>query len=248
MGGKIFFSSLFSKTHTLKHTHSDFGDGVNNVFEENHVSDCTFDTIDSGGFYTCGQRGAAFTNRGNVLRGNTFERIRNTAGLGVQVASNQAVYLDDQMSGWVVENNSFIDCQIAMFVGGGRSNSFLNNQCTRCGTVFYLNNQGMFGEFDNPTVNCTDLRPPFVTTCSTGAAEWMITQSPAADVWATTWPEMQTIRSDYLGYPAHTQLINSTYCCSNDADICEMLSSNTDISQAESWQVKFEGNVRVDDC
>jgi hypothetical protein len=56
-------------------------------FEGNRVADCTFDTIDSGGFYTCGQRGAAFTNRGNVLQGNTFERIRNTAGLGVQVES-----------------------------------------------------------------------------------------------------------------------------------------------------------------
>ena len=133
-----------------------------------------------------------------------------------------------------------------MFVGGGRSNLFLNNQCIRCGTVFYLNNQGMFGEFDNPTVNCTDLRPPFVTTCSTGAAEWMITQSPAADVWATTWPEMQTIRSDYLGYPAHTQLINSTYCCSNDADICEMLSSNTDISKTRTRHLK--NRCRVTKC
>jgi hypothetical protein len=35
----------------------DFADGVNNLFERNHVADCTFDTIDSGGFYTCGQRG-----------------------------------------------------------------------------------------------------------------------------------------------------------------------------------------------
>jgi len=71
----------------------DFADGVNNLFEGNIITDCTFDTIDSGAFYTCGQRGAAFTNRGNVLRGNRFERIHNTAGTGVQVASNQAVYM-----------------------------------------------------------------------------------------------------------------------------------------------------------
>ena len=107
----------------------DFADGVENLFEQNHVSDCTFDTIDSGGFYTCGQRGTAFTNRGNVLRNNTFERIFNTAGLGVQVASNQAVYLDDQMSAWSVENNTFIDCQIGVFNGGGRRNLFRNNLC-----------------------------------------------------------------------------------------------------------------------
>ena len=249
-GTTIFFFSVSSRTHTHSQPflRSDFGDGVNNVFEENYIADCTFDTIDSGGFYTCGQRGTAFTNRGNVLRGNKFERIRNTAGLGVQIASNQAVYLDDQMSAWVVENNSFVDCQIAMFVGGGRRNLFLNNQCERCGTVFYINNQGMFGNFDNPTVNCTTISPPFETTCSTGAAEWMTTHAPASEVWVTTWPEMRSIRSDYLGYPAHTELINSTYCCAKDADICELLSSNTDMEQVESWKVNIEGNVRDDDC
>ena len=35
----------------------DFADGVNNIFERNTVADCTFDTIDSGGPYTSGQRG-----------------------------------------------------------------------------------------------------------------------------------------------------------------------------------------------
>ena len=148
-----------------------------------------------------------------MLRGNTFERIRNTAGLGVQVASNQAVYLDDQMSGWVVENNTFVDCQIGLFVGGGRRNLLRGNRCTRCGTVFYLNNQGMYGQSDNPTVNCTKVAPPFQTTCSTGAAEWMSASAPAAADWRRAWPEMTSIRDDYLGYPAHTELSGSAYCC-----------------------------------
>ena len=226
----------------------DFADGVNNLFEENRISDCTFDTIDSGGFYTCGQRGAAFTNRGNVLRKNVFERIFNTAGLGVQVASNQAVYLDDQMSAWLVENNTFIDCQIALFVGGGRRNVFRGNRMVRCGTVFYLNNQGMYGNFDNPTVNCTTVAPPFNTTCSTGAAIWMATHSPAASVWSSTWPEMLSIRSNYLGYPAFTELSNSTYCCSKNATICELLSSNTNMAEAESWKVSFQNNKKTDAC
>lgn len=226
----------------------DFADGVNNLFEGNTVSDCTFDTIDSGGFYTCGQRGAAFTNRGNALKGNTFLRIRNTAGLGVQVASNQAVYLDDQMSGWLVENNTFVDCQIGLFVGGGRSNRFRGNRFSRCGTVFYLNNQGMPGQFDNPTVNCSDQRPPFQTTCSTGAAEWMATKAPAAAEWASAWPEMKTIRTDYLGYPAHTELVDSVYCCAVDAQICELLSSNTNIEQATQWQVSFDRNTKTTPC
>ena len=104
----------------------DFGDGVLNTFENNTLADCTFETTDSGAFYTvranqeqhanhrasgrarahappprsahpappphtaapraqCGQGGNAFTGRGNVLRNNTFLRVKNTKGLGVQV-------------------------------------------------------------------------------------------------------------------------------------------------------------------
>ena len=133
-------------------------------------------------------------------------------------------------------------------MGGGRRNLFHGNRFTRCGTVFYLNNQGMPGEFDNPTVNCTVLAPPFQTTCSTGAAEWMTTQAPAAAAWAKAWPEMSSIRSDYLGYPAHTELVGSEYCCTAGAPICELLSSNTNLSQARGWQVRFEGNAKTDAC
>ena len=67
----------------------DFEDAAEITVANNTVSDCTFETGDAGAFYTCGQRGTAFVNRGNVLRNNTFARIRNTAGLGVQIASNR---------------------------------------------------------------------------------------------------------------------------------------------------------------
>ena len=96
-----------TSSHSRRHRCSncmeqgDFGDGVDNVFEDNTLTDCTYETLDSGAFYTCGQQGAAFVNRGNVLRSNCFRRIYNTAGTGVQRwDANSAVYLDDQMSGW----------------------------------------------------------------------------------------------------------------------------------------------------
>lgn len=152
------------------------------------------------------------------------------------------------MSGWLVTNNSFTDCQIGLFVGGGRSNLFRGNRFVRCGTVFYLNNQGMVGQFDNPTVNCSEVKAPFQTTCSTGAAEWMLTKAPAAVEWAKAWPEMESIRSDHLGYPAHTELADSVYCCAKDAEICELLSSNTNLAQARQWQVSFASNTKTDAC
>jgi hypothetical protein len=79
---------------------------------------------------TCGQGGRAFWNgRGSKVFGNTFRNIRNTAGTGVQGASVQALYLDDEMSGWEVYENKFINCQAGTFIGGGRDNSFHDNYC-----------------------------------------------------------------------------------------------------------------------
>jgi len=49
---------------------------ANCTFEGNILSDCTFETADTGAFYTCGQQATAFTNRGNVLRNNVFVRAR----------------------------------------------------------------------------------------------------------------------------------------------------------------------------
>ena len=89
----------------------------------------------------------------------------------MELASNQAFYLDDQMSGWRIENNTFEDCQVGTFVGGGRGNVIRWNRYVRVGTVQYFNDQG--ATFDNATVSCDDVRPPFNTSCNTGAAIWM---------------------------------------------------------------------------
>lgn len=63
----------------------DFSDGVDLLVEGNTISHCAYETVDVGGSYSCGQRGTAFVNWGNVLRGNTIEFVANTNGVGVQV-------------------------------------------------------------------------------------------------------------------------------------------------------------------
>ena len=73
--------------------------GVSNLFEGNILSVCAFETLDAGAFYSSGQLGTAFTNRGNVLRGNTFRcsfdsMAACTARLGVYW------YTGDQLQLW----------------------------------------------------------------------------------------------------------------------------------------------------
>ena len=59
---------------------------------------------------TCGQQATAFVNPGNILRSNVFKHIRNDGSHGVQPIWVNAVYLDDQVAGWELTNNSFCAC------------------------------------------------------------------------------------------------------------------------------------------
>lgn len=67
------------------------GPGVNCLFEYNTLDKCSYESSDTGAFYTCGQMANAFVNRGNELRHGLFKNIRNTEGSGVQGITIQAV-------------------------------------------------------------------------------------------------------------------------------------------------------------
>eukprot|EP01047_Picozoa_sp_COSAG01_P048789 COSAG01_NODE_4778_length_4749_cov_231.390108_6_plen_135_part_00 len=67
-------------------------------------------------------------NVGNKLRHNTFRHIRPQGQEGVagNNANAQAIYLDDVMSNWVIENNSIVDCNRGIAISG-KYNRITNN-------------------------------------------------------------------------------------------------------------------------
>ena len=155
--------------------------GVDCHFEGNLVSNCTYEGRDAGAFYVCGQKATAFVNRGNVLRNNTFRHVRNTVPRGVHgFGTVQAVYLDDQMSGWTVDNNTFEDCNIGTWLGGGRRNTVINNRYYRCGTAVHMDNRGTRGGAARAD-QCDEVCVPLADDCqcNTGAAEWMASTKAA---------------------------------------------------------------------
>ena len=77
----------------------------------------------------------------------------------------QAVYLDDQQSGWLVTQITFTDCTVCSFIGGGRHNTVSANRFVRCGTVQYLNDQGL----SDPSLNGT---PASFDSCPAGPTYW----------------------------------------------------------------------------
>lgn len=213
-------------------------DGVDCLFENNSISDCAFESSDTGAFYSCGQQGTAFVNRGNVLRGNSFLRIRNTVGTGVQPPGVQALYLDDQMSGWLIENNSFVDCQTGALIGGGRRNMVRNNRYERCDLAIHFDNRGM--NWQKSSSNCTGNAPPFQTTCNPAAVNWTLTNAPAASEWASRFPELQNI-SQRLTEPAFNDFRDNTFCKTGKF----MDSSPEDVA---NWGSTLENNVETKDC
>jgi hypothetical protein len=212
---------------------------VDCVFRGNILDTCSYEAADTGAFYVCGQSGTAFINRNNTIFNNTFKNIRNVVGTGVQTASVQAIYLDDQMSGWSIFENSFLNCQIGSFIGGGRRNVVRDNYYELCDTAQHLDNRGM--NWENSATNCTTIGQPFSNTCNTGAAIWMITQSPAAKTWASRFPYLSNIEKDRLCMPAYNNISNNKYCkCGKFLDVSE--------DDANSWGTYVSENINVTSC
>jgi hypothetical protein len=115
------------------------GGGALNLIEGNTFDTLLYEATDSGAFYV----GYSWTNRGNVVRGNTFRNIRATEKTTLGYPSVQAIYLDDEQSGYVLENNVCEDSTTCFFVGGGRDVVVRNNVCRNTGTCLHLDNRGL---------------------------------------------------------------------------------------------------------
>jgi hypothetical protein len=145
------------------------------------------------------------------------------------------------MSGWNVTNNTFLNCQIGSFIGGGRRNTVTGNYYEHCDTAQHLDNRGMGGQ--QGVTNCTAVCEPLSSGCScnTGAAEWMVTQSVGAAKWEARFPFLKTIRTDRLGQPAYNTITGNTYCkCGKFID-----ASKTD---SDSWGTRVNNNAEVETC
>lgn len=59
------------------------------------------------------------------------------------VSKNTKVYLDDQMSGYHVVNNTFINCQAGILLGGGRKTILAGNHFINVDLAIQMDNRGM---------------------------------------------------------------------------------------------------------
>jgi len=100
--------------------------GNDHTVANNDLHDGCQEGLDSGAVYS----GREWTYRGNQFVGNRVSNINSHAGTDVT-----GIYLDDLMSGWIIHNNTFINNSRAFLLGGGRDNSFMNNQIVASGAA-----------------------------------------------------------------------------------------------------------------
>ena len=214
--------------------------GVDCLFARNTLDGCAYEAADTGAFYSCGQQGTAFVNPGNRIVNSTFRNIRNVVGTGVQSASVQAIYLDDQMSYWTITNNTFENCQVGSFIGGGRGNVVQHNSYVRCDTAQHLDDRGL--NWQHGSCDCASACEPLSgCQCDTGAVKWMLTQAPAAKAWASRFPALVSVSADRLCQPTGNIISHNRFCqCGKFID--------ADAKSTESWNTTVSDNTEFTTC
>ena len=143
--------------------------------------------------------------------------MRNCDGGGVQPVQVQAVYFDDQISGWEVHNNSFIDCQVAVAAGGGRDNHFTNNYYEACDLAHNFDARGMSKPGANAECNCTCGTTgcaPFPDSgggCLPGAVSYVLA-APSGTRWASRFPRLARATTERPCVPVDNSLVDNQYC------------------------------------
>lgn len=120
------------------------------TFEHNIVDDVNYEQSDMGAYYhgsSAGGYAYGWTQFGNVIAHNVFRNIRfgdRRPASGDFKFTTQAVYMDDELSGYTIENNTFDNVDVGVLIGGGREHVVRRNTFVGCGTAcVHVDNRGM---------------------------------------------------------------------------------------------------------
>ena len=98
-----------------------FFQGNDHTLDSSEVHHCAQQCADCGAFYS----GRDWTYRGNRITRNTFANVRSIFANGR--LTTHAVYLDDEVSSFFIDGNTFTNLHSVLDLGGGRGNHFTHN-------------------------------------------------------------------------------------------------------------------------
>ncbi len=112
--------------------------GNDHIVEYNEIYKVLMETGDAGAIYI----GRDWTEQGNIIRYNFVHHIHNDVSL-----AHMGIYLDDMASGVEIYGNVLYDVEMAVLIGGGRSNVFRDNLILNCARSVQLDARSMPGEW-----------------------------------------------------------------------------------------------------
>jgi hypothetical protein len=109
-----------------------------------------------------------------VLRFNRFNGVRTRVPTAIGSPFVHAIYLDDQISGFSIYNNSFNDTQVAINLGGGREQYIADNVVAFSDYALRVDDRGLVnpsqeayckvgGQFYEQLTSVHYTEPPYAT-------------------------------------------------------------------------------------
>ena len=143
-----------------------------------------------------------------MLRGNTFAHIRKVEPSPNGFGHVMAVYFDDQLSAHTTSDNTFIECDIAVFIGGGRRHVVRDNYFHNNLYAVHVDDRGLnweraFADPNGPLVH---------------ELQRLRYQQPP---WSRHYPELVGIVHDRLGTPAYNRVFGNRWCCLHNHSQCK---------------------------
>lgn len=159
------------------------------------------------------------------MRYNWFDGIRTT----LDEASVQAIYQDDQMSGYTIYGNNFRDCDCGVFIGGGREHNVFDNRFDHVDLAIHIDNRGM-------------VVPSHHKSCERGGKfeQELLSYNYQQPPWSVHYPSLVGIMDDHPCVPVHNAIYNNQYCGGNFTDVSA--------SEASVWLDVFTNNSISQDC
>ena len=216
--------------------------GNDNLFEYNTISHACYECTDTGAFYV----GRSWSERGNVVRFNTFDTIKPTERLAQKSCSQNAFYLDDQMSGYDFYGNTIINATTGILLGGGRRNRIHSNRFIDNDLDIAFDNRGMNWMADYCNFNCTGYtpNPAQQAGCFRPKLEALHYKQPP---YSTAYPELVDLYAYHPCVPVDNVVEDNTYCHSRSGNASSGHIGFIDRTpeQIRAWYSSISNNRRV---
>jgi len=204
------------------------GKGVNDcIISYNYIHDLCYETVDCGAFYV----GRSYAERGNVVENNIFEHIRSLENATNGYPSVTAIYLDDQDSGWTVVDNTIINSDIGIQVGGGRDNMIIGNSFIDTDLPVFLDKRGLTwgASFCHAPGNAFEAE----------LIRFNYTQPP----WSVHYPELVSAFTDRPCTPVNNIIRDIKVCSTEDSASLWFHSPDSSIAEFLLWNNSFANIV-----